>query len=177
MPVLKQPSDELQGAVNAYVALGSNLGDSVHAVQVALQALAALPQTKLLRASSLYRSAPVQASGPDFINAVAKLQTSLSPLGLLAALQALETRYGRIREYPNQPRTLDLDLLCHGHTVMQTEHLTLPHPRLHERAFVLLPLAEIAPEWVIAGRGEVATYLHAVSGQQIEKLATQSAQL
>jgi 2-amino-4-hydroxy-6-hydroxymethyldihydropteridine diphosphokinase len=226
------PGNGLQGAVNAYVALGSNLGASLKTVEAALQALAALPQTQLLRASSLYRSAPVQAIGPDFINAVALLQTLLSPLELLAALQTLETQFGRIREYPHksiagppqdllnplggpdaqrqdrgytnkstpkppqdllnplggpdvqrqdeghvyQPRTLDLDLLCHGHTVMQTDHLTLPHPRLHERAFVLLPLAEIDPEFVIPGRVGLAHWLQTVSAQQIEKLEPRSDQ-
>ena len=151
--------------VQAWVALGGNLGDACASVRAALEALGRLPQTRLLRASSLYRSAPWQAEGADFINAVAELQTGLSAPDLLRALQALEQAAGRERPWRNAPRTLDLDLLEYGAARIESDWLTLPHPRLHERAFVLLPLAEIAPERVSAAA------LARVAGQRIEKLA------
>ena len=110
--------------------------------------LAALPRTRVAARSSLYRSAPFEAQGPDFINAVVELRTSLDPLALLAELQRLEAEAGRERPYRNAPRTLDLDLLRHGDATMRSAVLTLPHPRMGERAFVLLPLAEIAPQAV-----------------------------
>lgn len=126
--------------------------------------LAALPRTRLVARSSLYRSAPFEAQGPDFINAVVELHTGLAPLALLAELQRLEAGAGRERPYRNAPRTLDLDLLRHGDTTMQSDVLTLPHPRLGERAFVLLPLAEIAPALVSA------VQLERVADQRIERL-------
>ncbi|MDP9898080.1 2-amino-4-hydroxy-6-hydroxymethyldihydropteridine diphosphokinase [Variovorax ginsengisoli] len=132
----------------AFVAIGGNLGDARDAVVRAMGAIGALPGTHLLARSSLYRSAPVDAAGPDFINAVVAVETTLAPLALLAALQGLEQDAGRERPYRNAPRTLDLDLLVHGETVMDTPVLTLPHPRMAQRAFVLQPLAEIAPERV-----------------------------
>jgi 2-amino-4-hydroxy-6-hydroxymethyldihydropteridine diphosphokinase len=131
--------------VTAYIGLGANLGDARQAVLDALQAIAALPGVRLLRRSSLYRSAPVDAQGPDFVNAVAQVETTLEPFALLAALQAIENAAGRQRPHRNAPRTLDLDLLLHGQARVATPALTLPHPRMHERAFVLRPLAEIAP--------------------------------
>lgn len=136
--------------VIAYIGLGANLADPLAQLQRALLALKQLPETTLLRSSRFYRSAPLQASGPEFINAVAQLQTELSPLALLHALQTIEQAAGRQRPYHHAPRTLDLDLLFHGDTVLQTPELTLPHPRWRERAFVLLPLAELAPDWVRA---------------------------
>ena len=151
--------------VQAWVALGANLGDACASVRAAIEALGRLPQTQLLRASSLYRSAPWQAEGADFINAVAQVQTGLSAPELLRALQALEQAAGRERPWRNAPRTLDLDLLEYGSARIESESLTLPHPRLHERAFVLLPLADIAPERVSAAA------LARVAGQRIEKLA------
>ena len=149
----------------AWVALGGNLGDARQSVQQALQALDALPQTRLEAASSLYRTAPVDAGGPDYVNAVAGVHTHLSALDLLHALQSLEHRAGRERPYRNAPRTLDLDLLLHGDDVRNTPELTLPHPRLWERAFVLVPLAEVAPQLV---RPE---HLLAVADQRIERIA------
>ncbi|WP_137896702.1 2-amino-4-hydroxy-6-hydroxymethyldihydropteridine diphosphokinase [Ramlibacter sp. 2FC] len=136
--------------VRAYVALGANLGDAAASVRQALDALGRLPGTRLLSRSRLYRSAPHQASGPDFINAVAELETRLPAPELLQALQALEQAAGRERPYPNAPRTLDLDLLLYGEARIASPRLTVPHPRMGERAFVLLPLAEIAPERVPA---------------------------
>ncbi len=155
----------------AYVALGANLGDPVAAVQAAFAALAALPQTRLAARSSLYRTAPVGlAAQPDFINAAAALDTELSPLDLLAALLAVEASAGRLRRERNGPRSLDLDLLLHGDTVLATPALSLPHPRLHLRAFVLAPLGEIAPDLVLPGRGSVSAWLPAVALQAIERL-------
>ena len=136
--------------VTAYVALGANLGDAQGTVLQALAALAGLPSTQLLRSSRLYRTAPVEAQGPDFINAVAQIETRLTAPALLDALQALENLAGRERPYVNAPRTLDLDLLMFGQSSMQSARLILPHPRWRERAFVLKPLAELAPELVTA---------------------------
>ncbi len=149
----------------ACVALGANLGDAVATVQQALRNVAGLPETQLLKASSLYRSAPYEAKGPDFINAVALLQTQLSPLVLLHALQALELQSGRERPYKNAPRTLDLDLIFYGDVALSTPELTLPHPRWHERAFVLQPLAEVWPERVST------ELLDAVQDQAIHRMA------
>ena len=148
----------------AFVALGANLGDARATVVQAMDDLAALPQSRLTARSSLYRSAPVDASGPDFINAVIALETALKPESLLIELQRIELGAGRERPYRNAPRTLDLDLLHHGDVRMDTPTLTLPHPRLAERAFVLLPLAEIAPTWVTPEQ------LAAVASQVIERL-------
>ncbi len=156
----------------AYVALGANLADPTTQVRAALTALTELPQSRLLRASSLYRTAPVGiAHQPDFINAVAALETTLSPHELLAALFAIEAAFGRRRDYHHAPRTLDLDLLLYDEQVIDSPHLTLPHPRLHLRAFVIAPLLEIAPDCRIPGRGLAAAWLPAVSTQAIEKLA------
>jgi len=149
----------------ACVALGANLGDAVATVRQALRDVSALPDTQLFKASSLYRSAPYEAQGPDFINAVALVHTQLSPLLLLHALQALEQQGGRERPFKNAPRTLDLDLIFYGDVVLATPELTLPHPRWHERAFVLQPLAEVWPERVSAEQ------LAAVQDQAIERIA------
>lgn len=134
--------------MNAFVALGANLGDAAATVRRAIAELDALPQTRLLRASAVYRSAPWEATGPDFYNAVAELQTALGPHELLAALHGMEQAAGRERPYLNAPRTLDLDLLLYGDARIATPTLTVPHPRMWQRAFVLRPLAEIAPDRV-----------------------------
>jgi 2-amino-4-hydroxy-6-hydroxymethyldihydropteridine diphosphokinase len=148
---------------HAFIALGANLGDARTTVLQAIQNLGQLPETTLLNHSSLYRSAPVDASGPDFINAVAEIATSLSPQALLAALQTLEQDAGRQRPYRNAPRTLDLDILLYDDVTLDTPTLVIPHPRMLIRAFVLLPLAEIAPERVTPAQ------LQAVSFQAIER--------
>ena len=148
----------------AFVALGANLGDAAATVRAALQALQLAPGLRLLSASSLYRTAPWQAQGPDFINAVAECATTLSAPDLLRALQAIENTAGRERPYPNAPRTLDLDLLFYGDAQIQSPALTVPHPRWRERAFVLRPLAEIAPQRV------PAEALAAVAGQAVQRL-------
>ena len=154
----------------AYVGIGANLGDARANVADALARLAAQPSCTLLRASSSYRTAPIDASGDDYINAVASIDTSLSAPELLAALHAIEQAHGRERPYRNAPRTLDLDLLLYGDQVIATESLTVPHPRMHERAFVLAPLAEIAPDIVIPGRGPVHDFLPLIAGQGIAKI-------
>ncbi|RVT48812.1 2-amino-4-hydroxy-6-hydroxymethyldihydropteridine diphosphokinase [Rubrivivax albus] len=157
--------------VRAWVGLGANLGDAPATLSAAFDALAALPQSVLVARSSLWRSAPIESSGPDYVNAVAALDTSLSPGALLAALQAIEAAHGRTRPYRNAPRTLDLDLLLHGDTVLQTPALTLPHPRLHLRAFVLEPLAELAAELVIPGLGPLAPWRATAAAQAVSRLA------
>jgi 2-amino-4-hydroxy-6-hydroxymethyldihydropteridine diphosphokinase len=150
--------------VKACVAFGANLGDAVATVKQALRDVADLPDTQLFKVSSLYRSAPYEAQGPDFINAVALVDTQLSPMALLHALQALEQQSGRERSFKNAPRTLDLDLIFHGDVVLATPELTLPHPRWHARAFVLQPLAEIWPARVSASQ------LAAVQDQVIQRI-------
>jgi 2-amino-4-hydroxy-6-hydroxymethyldihydropteridine diphosphokinase len=151
--------------VRAFVALGANLGDAQATLRFALNELGRLPQTTLVQSSSFYRTAPVESSGPDYINAVAELRTTLGPYELLAALQRIEQLAGRERPYRNAPRTLDLDLLLYGELQQDDPVLTLPHPRMYERAFVLVPLAEIAPAQVSAAR------LQAVNSQGITRLS------
>lgn len=153
-----------------FVGLGANLGDATCAVRRAIEALSTLPGTRLVAASSLYRSAPVDAAGPDYVNAVAELQSSLEPAELLRVLQALEQDSGRERPYRNAPRTLDLDLLLVGQQQLNTPELTLPHPRLHERAFVLRPLLELDPALVHPRLGPLNAFLRCTASQPIEKL-------
>lgn len=150
-------------AVTAFVGLGGNLGDARAAVVWALAELGRLPATQLVRASSLYRSAPVDAGGPDYVNAVAKVATHLAPLDLLDRLQALELQAGRERPYVNAPRTLDLDVLLYADRTLDLPRLKLPHPRMWQRAFVLRPLSEIEPGLV------PLQALEAVSGQPIAR--------
>ena len=138
----------MRDAVTAWVGLGANLGDPQAAVRKALEDLAASPGVEGLRGSRLYRSAPVDSSGPDYINAVAQFSTRLSAPALLALLQSLEQAALRVRPYRNAPRTLDLDLLLYGDACIDSPHLVVPHPRMQQRAFVLLPLAELAPQRV-----------------------------
>ena len=159
----------------AFIGLGSNLEDPVVQVRAGFAALAGLPQTTLVACSSLYRSEPVgYRQQPDFINAVALLETQLSPRALLDALLAIERTRGRVRDFPNAPRTLDLDVLIYDDLVCQEPGLIIPHPRLHERAFALMPLAEIAPDFVVPGRGRVADLLQAVDVRGVTKLGTAS---
>jgi 2-amino-4-hydroxy-6-hydroxymethyldihydropteridine diphosphokinase len=148
----------------AYVALGANLGDAHGTVLKAMDAIGQLPMTRVTRRSSLYRTAPIDSSGPDYVNAVVELATQLAPLELLDALQALELDAGRERPYRNAPRTLDLDILLHGNLFLAGERLHVPHPRMNERAFVLVPLAEIAPHLVKSSQ------LRAVAAQAIERM-------
>ncbi|HYS51517.1 MAG TPA: 2-amino-4-hydroxy-6-hydroxymethyldihydropteridine diphosphokinase [Burkholderiales bacterium] len=157
--------------MKAFIGLGANLGDPEAQVHRAFAALAELPGTRLLAASSLYRSAPVGVVAQlDFVNAVAEVETALTARALLEALLAEERRFGRTRGFPNAPRTLDLDLLLYGDRVIAEPGLVVPHPRMHERAFVLAPLAEIAPEIAIPGMGRAAALLAACTDQRVEKI-------
>jgi 2-amino-4-hydroxy-6-hydroxymethyldihydropteridine diphosphokinase len=134
--------------VSAFIGLGANLGEPVRAVRQAMRDIAKIPGTELLRQSTLYRSKPLDAGGPDFINAVVEVATTLNAPELLRELQRIEQAAGRERPYRNAPRTLDLDLLLYGSGRIDSARLTLPHPRIQDRAFVLVPLAEIAPQRV-----------------------------
>lgn len=154
----------------AYIGIGANLGDAMANVDDAVVRLGALPGTRVLAQSSRYRSAPVDSSGDDYINAVACIDTPLTALALLSALQAIELAHGRERPYRNAPRTLDLDVLLYGDEQIDTERLSVPHPRMLERAFVLLPLLEIAPEIAIYGHGLASRFLTQVSEQRISRL-------
>ncbi|MDP3246035.1 MAG: 2-amino-4-hydroxy-6-hydroxymethyldihydropteridine diphosphokinase [Polaromonas sp.] len=163
---------ERSDVVTAYVALGANLGDAAAAVRAAMESLAGLPLTQVIRRSSLYRTAPLAeagdtpgpAAGGDYINAVVEVQTALSAPELLRQLQALEQAAGRERPYRNAPRTLDLDLLLYGSGRITSAQLVLPHPRMDQRAFVLVPLAEVAPALVPQAQ------LDAVADQAIQRL-------
>ena len=161
----------------AYVAFGANLGDAASMYAQTLTALAALPETRVTAQSALYRSAPVLpahtpagAAQPDYHNAVVALDTTLAPLALLDALLELETRAGRTRPYANAPRPLDLDLLLYDDRTIDHPRLSVPHPRMAQRAFVLVPLAEIAPDVAIPGQPSLAELLAGVRDQRIERL-------
>lgn len=162
--------------VTAYIAIGANLGQAQRSVQQAMQALGQLPLTRVIVCSSLYRTSPIAsvpsrptlAAGPDYVNAVAAIATGLTAPDLLLQLQALELTAGRERPYPDAPRTLDLDILLYGSARMDSTQLVIPHPRMTQRAFVLVPLVEIAPALVSAAQ------LAAVAHQAIEKLPTTS---
>ena len=153
-----------ESSVSVFIGLGANLGDRKATLRTALAAIAQLPGTQLLRVSPLYGSAPVDAGGPDYLNAVAELATTQAPQALLQALQTIEQSAGRERPYRNAPRTLDLDILWFGDQVIDTPDLTVPHPRMGERAFVLRPLADLLPERVSAAA------LQAVASQDIHRL-------
>ena len=155
----------------AYVGLGANLGEPLRTLEQAFGELGKLPATRVTARSPLYRSAPIgHTAQPDFVNAVAELDTSLRAGELLAALLEIEARHGRQRTFKNAPRTLDLDLLMYGNEVIASERLTLPHPRMHERAFVLKPLLDLAPDIAIPGQGPASRLLLNVQEQKIEKL-------
>ena len=158
----------------ACVALGANIGEPLRQIEAGFAALAALPGTRLLLRSSLYRSAPVgYADQPDFINAVAMIETALAPHALLDALLEIERAHGRVREFPNAPRTLDLDIVIYDDVVLQEPGLTIPHARMLERAFVMVPLAEIAADILVPGHGRVrdlADRVDAASVAQLQKI-------
>lgn len=156
--------------VRVYVGLGANLGDARATLEAACAALTALPDTRWVATSRLYRSAPVDAQGPDFLNAVVALDTRLAPLDVLAALQHIEQEHGRLRPYRNAPRTLDLDVLLYGDAVIDLPTLQVPHPRGHQRAFVLAPLTELASALSWPGHGPVAGLLAAIQDQAIALL-------
>jgi 2-amino-4-hydroxy-6-hydroxymethyldihydropteridine diphosphokinase len=162
--------------VIATIGLGANLNDPAAQVDYALTELDRLPGTRLIARSALYASAPVgHVDQPDFVNAAAQIETALAPRALLAALLEIEQRHGRERSFRNAPRTLDLDLLLYGNAHFHEDGLTLPHPRMTERAFVLRPLLEIAPAVVIPGRGRAADWLAQVAGQAVSVLSPPAA--
>jgi len=167
VPLIPHPSS----LIPAFIGLGSNLNDPAGQIRGALRTLAAVPEIRLLRQSSLYRNPPVGYLGqPAFVNAVAEIETRLTPRELLDQLLALERAHGRTRDYPNAPRTLDLDILLYGGLVVDEPGLTIPHPRMLERAFVLVPLAEIAPETVVPGSGRIADLARNVDASVLVKL-------
>jgi len=179
MTTATPPSDPAPGAL-AFIGLGANLGDARATLRDALTALRALAQPGSFAASSLWGSTPIDSSGPDYVNAVARLRTALAPYALLDALQAIEQRFGRERPYRNAPRTLDLDVLLYdvrgddGGLVVSDDRLVLPHPRAAQRAFVLAPLAELWPRGTMPGAGRVDVLLAAAAadpGQRVEVLA------
>jgi 2-amino-4-hydroxy-6-hydroxymethyldihydropteridine diphosphokinase len=156
----------------AYIGLGANLGNAAAQVTSAFDELDRMPHSRVLRRSSLYRSAPIgHADQPDFINAAAQLETGLPAERLLAELRGIEDHHGRTRSFANAPRTLDLDLLLYGRQTMDSAELTLPHPRMHQRAFVLMPLAEIAPDLDVPGRGPIRRLLQDCRSQDVERIA------
>lgn len=155
--------------IAAYVGLGANLGDLRHTLEMALADLADVTGVQLDGVSSAWRSAPVDSDGPDYLNAVVRLRTDLPPLTLLAALQAIESRHGRERPYRNAPRTLDLDLLLYGDQTVDLDRLSVPHPRLHQRAFVLRPLLELDPALSAPGLGLLADFLPATADQVLQR--------
>jgi 2-amino-4-hydroxy-6-hydroxymethyldihydropteridine diphosphokinase len=156
--------------MDAWVGLGANLGERAGALERAIDRLRLLPRTRLLARSRLWSSPPHQADGPDYLNAVVRLDTRLDPAELLSALQTIEQRAGRERPYPGAPRTLDLDLLLYGDRTIGSAQLTVPHPRLHRRAFVLRPMADIDPDRPVPGHGTVRQCLAGVAGQRCSPL-------
>jgi 2-amino-4-hydroxy-6-hydroxymethyldihydropteridine diphosphokinase len=157
-------------AVLAYVAIGSNLGDAHGNVQRAILRLEQLPDTRLRGQSSLFITAPIDAGGDDYFNAVAGIETTLPAARLLQELQAIEQDFGRERPYRNAPRTLDLDILLYGQQTITTESLTVPHPRLTERAFALIPLLQLDPFIAIPGKGPAHSFVPGVAAQAIKKV-------
>lgn len=154
----------------AYIGIGANLGDAQSNVEQAILSLAALPGTRLVERSALFRTAPIDADGDHYVNAVAGIDTVLPPAQLLHALLALEQEQGRLRTYRNAPRPLDLDILLYGQESMQSDTLTIPHPRLTQRAFALLPLLQIAPMITIPGHGPAHAFAPGVADQVISRI-------
>lgn len=173
MPADPLPAPAAPAPVLVHVGLGANLGDPLATLRLAVVALRATPGVAALQVSRAYRSAPVDSCGPDYLNAVAAFRCGLSPLDLLARLQAIEAEHGRERPYRNAPRTLDLDLLLWGDETLSLPGLAVPHPRMHQRAFVLAPLAELAPDLRVPGRGAVRELLAAVHDQAVAPTAFQ----
>lgn len=164
-------SNRKQMTVRASIGIGANLGDAAAQVSQAIAAIAALPHTQMLAQSSLFASAPLDADGNDYVNAVVQVDTGLTAPALLLALQTLELQAGRERAYRNAPRTLDLDLLLFGQQIIATPELTVPHPRMTGRAFVLIPLLQIDPFGEIPGLGPLHCFLPAVGAQVIRKVS------
>ena len=154
----------------AFIGLGGNIGDAKQLIKDAIVCLAQRPELRVKTRSCMYKSAPVNASGNDFINAVISIETDIQPKELLAICHQVENEFGRDRPFVNAPRTLDLDLLIYDEVQIDDDHLTIPHPRLTERAFVLLPLLEISPNLDLPGLGQLSQYLQYVEHQRIEKV-------
>ena len=157
--------------IQAFIGIGANLGDARDTVLQAVNRLSSIAGCQEVVASALFSSAPIDSSGNDYVNAVAQLQTHLTAQALLEALQAIELAFGRERPYRNAPRTLDLDVLLYGDAIIDTATLTVPHPRMTERAFVLLPLAQLAPALVIPGKGTISDWLPLGADQAITMLS------
>jgi 2-amino-4-hydroxy-6-hydroxymethyldihydropteridine diphosphokinase len=154
----------------AIIGLGANLGDPVAQLRAAIDAIGRLPRTRMVLASSFYRTAPIGfGAQPDFVNAAVAIDTGLEPRALLEALRAIEVAAGRERSFKDAPRTLDLDLLLYADRLIDEPELVVPHPRMHERAFVLAPLVEIEPDAVVPGRGRAADLLARCADQGIRK--------
>ena len=155
----------------AFIGLGANIGEPRRQLMAAMDELQGLPKTRVTGRSSLYRSAPLDhVDQPEFLNSVVQIDTELGPETLLARLQVIEQRHGRERPFPGAPRTLDLDLLLYGEQVITTPELILPHPRMHERAFVLQPLLELDAAISVPGRGPAKTLLLACASQKIARI-------
>lgn len=170
---MAQPIDFVPEApVTAYVALGANLGDAGETLEKAIEAIGEIPGTEVTARSSFYRTAPVDASGPDYTNAVVRVETELPARSLWRFLARIELAFGRERPAGvyHAPRTLDLDVLLYGDTISTDPEVTLPHPRMHERAFVLVPLTEIAPMIRIPGLCSAKEALSHITDQPIEKI-------
>lgn len=158
-------------AVQVFIALGANIAQPAKQIRRAIALLCLLPQTRLVKTSSFYCTAPVgYADQPDFINAVVEIHTGLSARELLESLLAIESALGRERTIANGPRTIDLDLILYGDRIIHEHELVVPHPRMHERAFVLVPLAEIAPDIVIPGHGAASALLPKVADQVLRRM-------
>lgn len=156
--------------VIAYIGLGANLGQAQTTLIQAASELALAPGIDALQLSPFYRTAPIDSGGPDYVNAAARIETTLEPIALLDALQAIELAHGRLRPYRNAPRTLDLDLLLYGDQAINLPRLVVPHPRMHERAFVLKPLSDLAPGLRLA-QGPLDALLTLCTGQGLQRLS------
>ncbi len=159
-----------KGRVDTYIGIGSNLGDAADNVQRAILLLGTLDDTRLIAQSNLFRTAPVDGGGDDYVNAVAKLETGMPADLLLNALQAIEQDFGRERPFPNAPRTLDLDVLLYAQQRIDTPSLTVPHPRLTQRTFALIPLLQLDPLLASPGKGPAHQFVPGVAGQAIQKI-------
>jgi 2-amino-4-hydroxy-6-hydroxymethyldihydropteridine diphosphokinase len=167
--MLQTQAPQWPATQRVYIGLGANLGDPNLALDSAVVGLKRISVDGRVFESPRYRSAPIQATGPDYLNSVATFVTELDPDRLLTHLQQLEEKFGRMRTYPNAPRTLDLDLLLYGLKQINADHLTVPHPRITERAFVLLPLIDLAPNIMIPGQGYARLFIDDVQHQTIER--------
>jgi 2-amino-4-hydroxy-6-hydroxymethyldihydropteridine diphosphokinase len=154
-----------------FVGLGANLGDAAQTLRRAVEQIGRLPTTRVLAVSPFYATAPVDAAGPDYTNAVAEISTDLQPAALLQALLGIEAEHGRVRPYRHAPRTLDLDLLLYGQRVSDEPAVRLPHPRLHQRAFVLRPLLDIAPALIHPLIGPLADQFAGVADQALQRVS------